>query len=62
VEPRRLVRRRERLVVEERRQLVVALGESRLPVELPLEPERVAAQRLEELRGEARPCAALIAR
>ena len=53
--PRRLVRRRQRLGVEELRQLVVLLGEAGLAIELCLEAQHVTAERLEEVLGEIRP-------
>src|SRR3972149_2036869 len=54
VEARHVIRRRHRLLVEERGQLVVLLREARPAVELRLEPERLAAQRLAEVLPERR--------
>src|SRR5207249_972091 len=55
MEARHVVRRRQRLLVEERRQLVVFFGEAGAPVELGLELERLAPEFLEEVLREARP-------
>src|SRR5687767_2869873 len=53
VKARDLVGRRQRLVVEEARQLVVPLAEARRAVELGLQPQRLAAELGEEVLGEA---------
>src|SRR3989304_6963923 len=53
VEARHVVRRSERLAVEELGQLVVLLGEAGLAIELPLQLQCLAAQRFVELRSQA---------
>src|SRR5262249_19345141 len=53
VEARHVVRRRQRLGVEEVRKLVVLLGEAGAAVELVFHAQRVPPERLEEVLGEA---------
>src|SRR5437879_12941535 len=54
MEARYVVRRRHGLRIEERRQLVVLLGEAGPAVELALEPQRLAAELGEEVLRQGR--------